>query len=354
LKNNGVLPLKNDLRKYYVTGPNATNIDALIGNYYGINPNCVTIQEGIAAAIAPGSQLGYKPGVVLDRPNVNPIDWTTGEAQSAEVIFPVLGLNVTLEGEEGESISSPHFGDRLDYNLPQNQIEFLKKLRKNYTKPIVAIITGGSPMNLSEVHEIADAVLLVWYPGEEGGNAVADVIFGKTSPSGRLPVTFPKSLDQLPAYENYSMSGRTYRYMKEEPMYPFGFGLGYSKLNYSAIKASASTIKKNQTVDVEATVTNSGNMESDEVVQLYITDMKASVEVPLYSLKGIKRIRLKPGESSQVKFTVTPGMLAMINEKGQSIVEPGVFKVYIAGASPSSRSEALGMPKAQEVLLTVK
>jgi beta-glucosidase len=203
LKNNGALPLKNDLPRYFVTGPNAEGVYALMGNYYGVNPNMVTFLEGIAAAIQPGSQLQYKPGVELDRANVNPIDWTTGDAKASDVTFVVMGLTGMLEGEEGESIASPHYGDRLDYDLPKAQIDFLKKLRDGNPKPIIAIVTGGSPMNLSEVHELADAVLLVWYAGEEGGNAVADILFGKASPSGKLPITFPKSLAQLPPYEDY-------------------------------------------------------------------------------------------------------------------------------------------------------
>jgi beta-glucosidase len=353
VKNSGALPLKNDLPKYYITGPNAANIEALIGNYYGVNPNTVTMIEGIAAAIAPGSQLGYKPGVVLDRENVNKIDWTTGEAHGCDATFAVLGFNVTLEGEEGESISSPHFGDRIDYNLPKNQIDFLKKLRKNYSKPLIAIITGGSPMNLAEVHEIADAVLLVWYPGEEGGNAVADVIFGKTSPSGRLPITFPKSLEQLPAYEDYSMKGRTYRYMTEEPMYPFGYGLSYAKFNYSGLKSSAATIKKNQSIEVEAIVTNTGQVLGEDVVQLYLSNIEAA-GAPLFSLKGVKRVSLKPGESASVKFTITPEMLTTINEKGEKLLKPGKFKVYVGGAVPGGRSESLGLSKAQEIIVAIK
>src|SRR5204862_7430615 len=130
--------------------------------------------------------------------------------------FVVMGITSLLEGEEGESVASPYFGDRLDYNLPKNQIDFLRKICKDNDNHVIAIVTGGSPMNLAEVQELADAVLLVWYPGEEGGNAVADVVFGDVTPSGKLPITFPKSLDQLPAYEDYTMKGRTYRYMCEE------------------------------------------------------------------------------------------------------------------------------------------
>ncbi|HEX7016940.1 MAG TPA: glycoside hydrolase family 3 N-terminal domain-containing protein, partial [Cyclobacteriaceae bacterium] len=178
LKNNGVLPLRNDLANYFITGPNAASVEALIGNYYGVNPEMVTILEGIAAALEPGSQLQYRHGILLDRPNANPIDWTTGNTKIADANFVVLGITGLLEGEEGAAIASPHFGDRLDYNLPQNQIDFLRKICTDNDRPVIAIITGGSPMNLAEVQELADAVLLVWYLGEEGGNAVADIIFG--------------------------------------------------------------------------------------------------------------------------------------------------------------------------------
>lgn len=354
LKNNGVLPLKNNLSKYLITGPNAASVEALIGNYYGVNPKLVTILEGIAGALQPGSQMEYRPGTLLDAENTNPIDWTSSMSKNCDATFVVLGINGLIEGEEGESIASKHFGDRLDYNLPTNQIEFLQKLRKGNTRPIVVIITGGSPMNLAEVHELADAVLLAWYPGEEGGNAVADIVFGKTSPSGRLPITFPKSFSQLPPYEDYSMNGRTYRFMKEEPLYPFGFGLSYAKFTYSNIKLSNSSINKNQSVDVEVTVTNAGNSESQEVAQLYVTDLQASTRTPLYALKGIKRLNLKPGASEAVKFTITPQMLTLITDKGESAIEPGDFRISIGGALPGSRSETLGASKSQQIVLSVK
>ena len=140
---------------------------------------------------------------------------------------------------------------------------------------IVAVITGGSPMDLTEVQELADAVLLVWYPGEEGGTAVADILFGNVSPSGRLPITFPKSLDQLPAFEDYSMKGRTYKYMNEEPLYPFGFGLSYTTFTYDDLKAATTAISKNETIKLQVKVTNSGKVKSDEVTQVYISDLKS-------------------------------------------------------------------------------
>ena len=354
LKNNGALPLKNNLKRYYVTGPNAGNIDALIGNYYGVNGNIVTIYEGIVSSIAPESQLQYKQGIMLDRENPANDNWTIGEAQSADVVIAAIGISGLMEGEEGESIASTTAGDRLDYNIPQHQIDFLRRIRKGNNKPIIAVVTGGSPMNLSEIHEIADAVILVWYPGEEGGHAVADILFGKVSPSGRLPITFPKSLDQLPPYENYSMEGRTYRYMSAEPLYPFGFGLSYGRFEYSSLKVSAPKIKKGQSVEVEATLTNTGAVEGEEVVQLYITDMKASVRTPLFSLKGFRRVKLKPGESATVKFTVTPEMMMLVNNDGKSILEPGQFKISVGGALPGKRSETLGVQKHQEAMFEVK
>lgn len=353
LKNNGVLPLKNDLNRYYVVGPNSASIDALLGNYFGVNPNMVTFLEGITDAVAPGSQVQYSPGTTLDKPNVNPVDWSTGEAANADVTIVGMGLTRHIEGEEGESISSPYFGDRLDYNIPENQLAYLRKI-KSHGKPVVAVITGGSPMNLSEVHELADAVLMSWYPGEEGGNAVADILFGKRSPSGRLPITFPKSLDQLPPYEDYTMKGRTYRYMSQEPMYPFGFGLSYSSFSYDNLSQSAANIKKGGSIELSCMVTNTGAYEAIETVQLYITDEVASVEVPLFSLKGIETVSLKPAERKKVTFTITSEMLEMINAQGASVLESGDFTLTIAGSLPTARSKQLGAAQPVSTRLSVK
>ena len=350
VKNNGVLPLRNDLAKYFVTGPTAANLDALIGNYYGVNPQMTTILEGLASGISHASQMQFKPGILLDRPNANPIDWTTDDAKASDVTFVAMGITGLLEGE---SIGSPTFGDRLDYNLPQNQIDFLKKLRAGNKNKIVAIITGGSPINLAEVQNLADAVLLVWYPGEEGGHAIADIIFGKVSPSGRIPVTFPKSYDQLPPYTDYAMKGRTYRYMTAEPLYPFGFGLSYTSFSYSNIKLSATTVKKGMPVTAEVTVTNTGKMEGDEVVQMYITDPQTG-DNPLFSLKGFKRVGLKPGESKSISFELTPKILESIDDGGHAVQLSGGYHIYIGGSLPTKRSEELGMPKDAEAMLKVQ
>ncbi|HMC02257.1 MAG TPA: fibronectin type III-like domain-contianing protein, partial [Flavobacteriaceae bacterium] len=183
---------------------------------------------------------------------------------------------------------------------------------------------------------------------------VADIIFGKVSPSGRLPITFPKSLDQLPDYEDYSMKGRTYKYMNEDPLYPFGFGLSYTEFTYSNIKASSNSISRNDSVSVSVTVNNSGNHKSDEIVQLYVSDIEASVSVPNFQLNDVERITLEAGESKEVTFKMTPKMFEMVNNEGDRIIEPGDFKVYIGGSSPMKRSFELGISKMAEVLITVK
>lgn len=355
LKNNGVLPLKNDLSKYFITGPTASSIEILLGNYHGINPNLVTILEGVAGAIAPQSQMQYREGTLLNQPNANPQDWASPNAGSSDATIAVMGISGVLEGEEGESIASTTFGDRLDYNIPQNQIDYLQKLRDAAgDKPVIAVITGGSPMNLQKVHELADAVLLVWYPGEEGGDAVADIIFGKVSPSGRLPITFPKSLDDLPPYEDYSMKGRTYKYMESEPMYPFGYGLSYTNFSYSDIKLSREKIEKGESLKASVKVANTGKTTGEEVVQLYISDLKTSVRAPRYQLYGIKRVKLEPGASQQISFEITPKMMELVNEDGERVLEKGEFKLYLGGSTPDSRNRELGMAPLQEASFILK
>ncbi|ULC60708.1 glycoside hydrolase family 3 C-terminal domain-containing protein [Flaviramulus sp. BrNp1-15] len=360
LKNNGVLPLKNDLPKYFITGPIAGDSEALLGNYYGVNPKMVTIMEGIAGAISPASQLQYRMGAMLTVPKENPLDYATGNAGNSDVTFAALGISGLIEGEEGASIASKTKGDRLDYNLPKSQMDYLRGLRQaadrnpEDKKPIVAIITGGSPMNLAEVEALADAVLLVWYPGEEGGNAIADVLFGKVSPSGRLPITFPKSLDQLPDYKDYSMKGRTYKYMNLDPLYPFGFGLSYTTFKYDNIKLSSSSISKTDTITLTVDITNSGKVDADEVVQLYISDVEASFVVPNSQLNDVKRIHLKAGETKNISFELTPKMFEMVNNEGKRVIESGAFKVYVGGASPMKRSQELGVSKMAEASFSIQ
>ena len=342
LKNNQVLPLKKDLKDIQIVGVQGNDAQVLYGNYYGLSPDAVTVVEGITSKIGPGTKAEFRQGILLSGENENPIDWTTNVTATADVVIAVMGISNLLEGEEGASIASKHKGDRADIKLPENQIDYLKKLRSRGNAPIVLIVTGGSPVSLTDVEDLVNAILFVWYPGEQGGNAIADVLFGDAVPSGRLPVTFPKSVDQLPDYENYSMKGRTYRYMEKEPEYPFGFGLSYTTFEYSNIRLDAQKIQPDDSLHVEVDVKNTGQIAADEVVQLYISDLKASEMTPLYALKGIQRVKLNIGETKKLKFEITPEMMKLVNTKGESIIEPGMFKVIIGGACPSPVSIAKG------------
>jgi beta-glucosidase len=354
LKNNGILPLSDDTEKIYVTGPNATNLDVMLGNYFGVSGNMSTILEGIAANRQAGTFIEYRKGAELDRENINPIDWTTGGAKEAgTVTIACYGISPLLEGEEGEAILSPSKGDRLDIGLPESQVKMIRKLSDGNENPIILVLNGGSPVDISKVVDLVDAILFVWYPGEEGGNAVGDIIFGDVNPSGRLPITFPKSIEDLPPYEDYSMAGRTYRYMTKAPMFPFGFGLSYTAFSYEASDADNLSLNAGEEINIEVTVSNKGTMAGEEVVQLYVSDLEASVDVPISSLKGFRRIYLEPGESKQVSFRVDEKMLQMVNEKGKFILEPGAFKITIGGSSPGSRSLELGAPEPVEIMLAV-
>ena len=335
LKNkDNTLPLDKNTQYVFVTGPHASSAEVLLGNYYGISSNMVTILEGIVGAVSDGSTVQYKQGFLLDRPNVNPIDWTTGDAQMADAIIVTLGISGLLEGEEGESIASTMKGDRFDMQIPKNQVDFLAGLRKGYDGKIIAVVTGGSPMDMKTVHELADAVLYAWYPGEQGGEAVANIIFGETSPSGRLPITFPMSLDDLPPYEDYSMENRTYRYATKEPMYPFGFGLSFSTFDYSPIALSKTSVEEGQPLTATVTLKNTGQVMAREVVQLYISGTGASFTVPKYALKGVQPLELEPGASQEIVFNITPELLAQVNMEGKTVTEKGDYTVYIGGVSP--------------------
>lgn len=339
LKNkDNVLPLKKDLRNIYIVGPHAANEDVLLGNYYGVTSSSQNILDGIVGKVNIGSTVNYKYGVLPFQDNINPIDWSTGEAAAADVCIAVMGISGLWEGEEGESLVSAHKGDKPDLKLPQNQIDYLKKIKKDSKNPLVLVLTGGSPIAIPEIHDIVDAIIFVWYPGEEGGNAVADILFGDVAPTGKLPITFPKSVDQLPDYENYNMKGRTYKYMEEEPLYPFGFGLSYTSFSYDNLQ-----IDSDYTVTVD--IKNTGKNASDEVVQLYISSPLAGKEDPIYDLKSFQRVWVKPEETKTVTFNLNKKTFHQINLNGEPVLRVGEYSVFVGGSLPSQRSVDLGASK---------
>lgn len=354
LKNrDNILPIKPSTKKIFVTGPTAASMEVLLGNYYGFNDKMVTLLEGLAGRIPEGMGMEYTSGAMLKHPREIKDAWAPNMAQSADITIVCAGINSFIEGEEGESLLSPQNGDRESISLPQSQIDYIKELSIHGVK-IVLVLTGGSPITLGEVEDMVDAILFIWYPGMEGGRAVADVLFGDISPSGKLPITFPKSLDQLPAFDDYSMDGRTYRYMTEEPLYPFGFGLSYSQFEYSDLQLDKPSPAIGESLNVSLTLTNSGGSDSVEVVQYYLTDIQASTIVPLHHLIGFERVMLKAGESKALKFTITPEMMSFYNDDGELTLELGEFRLEVGGCSPSKRGQDLGAPKPVSAIFEVK
>lgn len=351
---NNILPLKKDMKTLYVIGPYAASQDILLGNYNGVNDQLTTILEGVVGKVSLGTSVGYRAGILPGVLNQNPADWAGSEAMEADYIVAVFGISGAYEGEEGEAILSGTSGDRLDLGLPQNQLDYLRTLRKRGSKPIILVLTGGSPICTPELADLADAILFAWYPGQEGGKAVADIIFGDVNPSGRLPITFPKSVYQLPAFQDYSMAGRTYKYMKDEPLYPFGFGLSYTSFTYSGIKLNKAQIIKGDSVEVSVTITNNGKVAGEEVAQLYLTDLQSSASAPIYALKKFTRVKLAPGENKEIKFMVTPEMMNLVKEDGTIVIEPGDFKVWVAGSCPSMRAKTLGASDPQSAVFKLK
>lgn len=266
-------------------------------------------------------------------PQPNMLTQAVETAQKSDVVVLVLGLNQRLEGEE-MSIQVDGFkgGDRTHLNLPKTQEKLMEAIKAT-GKPVVLVLINGSALSVNYAAANMDAILTAGYPGQEGGNAIADVLFGDYNPAGRLPVTYYKSVEQLPAFENYDMEGRTYRYFRQEPLYPFGFGLSYTHFSYSDLKVPVET-KMGENITVSVNVTNSGDRDGDEVVELYLTDEKASTARPIRQLEGFKRISLKKGESKLVEFTLSPRQLSMINDKDKQVVEPGYFTICVGGEQP--------------------
>jgi beta-glucosidase len=354
LKNkNNILPIKSSTKKIFVTGPTATSLEVLLGNYYGFNEKMITLLEGITGRIPEGMGMEYTSGALLKHPREIKNTWAPGMAQSADFAIVCAGFSSFLEGEEGESLLSPMNGDRESISLPPSQVNYIRELAIHGVR-IVLVLTGGSPIALGEVEDMVDAILFVWYPGMEGGRAVADVLFGDVSPAGKLPVTFPKSLDQLPAFDDYSMIGRTYRYMTEEPLYPFGFGLSYSSFEYADLQLDKTDITAGDSINVSFDVYNRGSRDAAEVVQFYLSDLRASTVVPLHHLVGFQRVLLKAGECRSVQFTLTPEMMSFYNDDGKLALEPGEFRLEVGGCSPGKRGQDLGAPKPVTAIFEVK
>ncbi len=350
---NNMLPLNKNIKHIAVLGPNADNANTQLGNYNGKPSVVTTVLQGIKDKLK-NADVFYSRAT--DFVSTEPQDFSKliDSIKSADVIIYVGGISPRLEGEEMK-VAVPGFsgGDRTSIALPTVQTDFMKAL-KTTGKPIVFVMMTGSAIAIPWEEENIPGIINGWYGGQAAGTAVADVLFGDYNPAGRLPVTFYKSDADLPSFDDYSMQNRTYRYFKGTPLYPFGFGLSYTGFTYGKLTLSKTKISKNESVNAELTVTNSGKLAGDEVVQLYITHLKAGKDVPLYSLKGFKRIHIAAGAFEKVSFNITPDMLKLVNESGESVLDSGDIKISIAGALPSERSVELGAAKPAEAILTVR
>jgi len=270
-------------------------------------------------------------------PNPNMQKEAVDIAEKADAVILVLGLTQRLEGEEMPiKVDGFEGGDRTHLKLPKTQRELMKAVVAA-GKPVILVLLNGSALAVNWADENVDAIITAGYPGQEGGNAVADVLLGDYNPAGRLPVTYYKSVDQLPAFENYDMQNRTYKYFTGEPLYPFGYGLSYTSFEYSNLEVPETAITGNA-VKVSVNVKNSGNVDGEEVVQLYLKDEVASTPRPLHQLEGFQRIFLKAGESATVEFELQPRQFSIIGNEDIRVIESGDFSIFVGGSQPGVKN----------------
>lgn len=359
LKNDGILPLNKDKVKVIsVIGPNADARRPLMGNYYGTSSEYITALEGIRKAAGDDVRILYSEGCDLSLTKPDPLsrDYNTiAEAEAvmnrSDLVILVIGLNETLEGEEGDQGNQYASGDKNDLSFPKPQLKLIDAVIKT-GKPFVTVVMTGSAMDLSLLSEKSSAILQAWYPGARGGLSIGDIIFGKVNPSGKLPVTVYRSTADLPDFEDYSMKNRTYKYIEKSPLYPFGFGLTFGKV--SAEKASVSDTSeaaREKGFDITVSVKNKGGIKTGEVVQIYAKALEDKNEVRNYKLVGFKRICLEAGESADVTVSITADSLKVVAEDGARVTPSGRIAIYAGFGQPDERTAELTGSKAVQMII---
>lgn len=359
LKNDGILPLdKSGIRTIGVVGPNADSRAALIGNYHGTSSRYITVLNGIQDEVGDEVRILYSEGCHLEKDRVEGLAWSQDRiseavitAEHSDVVVICVGLDETLEGEEGDAGNSDASGDKKDLHLPKVQEELIEKVTA-VGKPTIVVLMAGSAIDLSFAQEHCNGILMAWYPGARGGKAVADILFGNVSPSGKLPVTFYKDLDALPEFTDYSMKNRTYRYLEAEPLYPFGYGLSYGDVQVKEAKVDGQVTAESD-IRVLVSLKNQGQADTDEVVQVYIKDLESDLAVPNYSLCGFQRVSLKAGEEKNVELTVLNRAMCVVDEEGERHVDSKKFKLFVGTSQPDARSAKLTGKEPAEILVTL-
>ena len=349
LKNeNAFLPLdKNKIQTVAVIGPNANSRDALVGNYVGTSSRYITPLEGIQQYVGDDVRVLYAVGCHLYKDKVEFLAETKDRfeeaviaAEQADVVVMCLGLDATIEGEEGDAGNEYASGDKLGLNLPGLQEELLETVTA-VGKPVVLVISAGSALDLSWADAHVAAIIDSFYPGARGGKAVAEVIFGDFSPSGKLPVTFYQGTENLPEFTDYDMSDRTYRYTDKNVLYPFGYGLHYGTIRYENAQISCAQCGVRDAVDVSVDVINESSYTIHESVQAYIQHEEADAYEPGYQLKGIQTVTLQPKETKRVTISLKARDFAIITQEGECVVRPGSYRIAIGGQQPDARSAKL-------------
>ena len=352
LKNDGILPLdKSKIKTIGVVGPNADSRSSLIGNYHGVSSRYITVLEGIQDKVGDDVRVLYSEGSHLWQANASALSDPNGsdriaEAQAvadySDVVVVVVGLDETLEGEEGDTGNQFASGDKLNLNLPMPQRQLISSVLE-CGKPTIVINMSGSAINLKRAEDDASAVIQAWYPGALGGKDVADILFGDVSPSGKLPVTFYYSSEELPDFRDYSMKNRTYRYFEGTPLYPFGYGLTYgdcvvTDMNVELKKASNGELEG---AEVTVTVSNNGKMATDDVVQLYIKDKEFELAIPNACLCGFKRVHVEAGSEQKVTIAVDAKAFTSVDNDGNRKIFSKKFDIFAGTMQPDNRSEEL-------------
>ncbi len=347
LKNDNTLPLdKKKLNTIGVIGPNANSRLALKGNYYGTSSRYVTLLEGIQDEIGKDARVLYARGCELMRDRTENLAQANDRlmeavavAEHSQVVVLCLGLDETLEGEEQDEGNNYGSGDKQDLNLPEVQIRLLDAILK-VKKPVILCLMAGSSIDLSRAEQGCAAILQLWYPGAGGGRAAADILFGKASPSGKLPVTFYRSADSLPDFTDYSMKGRTYRYYEGEPLYPFGYGLTYGDVCCTGARFLAEP-EAGSDVRVMIEVTNAGGTDTQDVIQAYIRVHDSEYAVPNVSLCGFSRVFLGAGETKEISMVIPGKAFTVIDESGERVSGGQNFTLYFGTSQPDDRSVLL-------------
>lgn len=347
LKNdNHTLPLKKDkIHTIGVIGPNADNRRALVGNYEGTASRYVTVLEGIQDYVGDEVRVLYSEGCHLYK------DRTSGLAQAndrasevrgvcreSDVVIAVMGLDASLEGEEGDTGNEYGSGDKPNLDLPGLQRDILK-IAKESGKPVILVLLTGSAMAVTWEDENLDAIVQGWYPGAQGGAAIARILFGDANPEGKLPVTFYRTVEELPAFEDYSMKGRTYRYMKQKALYPFGFGLSYTDYVYENAMLVSDDIRGEKGVVLRADVRNTGAVDGTETVQIYVGLEREDAPNP--QLKKIVKVTLKAGETRKIEAVLPKEAFMLCDKYGKRVLYPGTYHIYMGGSQPDARSREL-------------